>query len=1081
MFRRTVPLVLALALSSIAFGGQLGKQIPKPVLESPKVPTIPLTEIRRTPRETPPAVVDLGVVDLIVEFRETAAVAKRAVDLQRDLVKLEQRMPASEAVRERARVERTFTRVLFGASVTARREMIPAIEALPYVEKVHLARKFEVLRVANSPLPSGERARVRGGTSDAAGSGVKVAVIDTGIDYQHPALGLGFGHGHKVVGGWDFANDDADPMDDHGHGTHVAGIIAANGDGLTGVAPDVSLYAYKVIKGSGFAEEADIIAGVERTVEDGIDIANMSLGGFAIEDDPIAKAVEDATAAGVLFCIANGNGGGYGYVSSPAIAPSAISVGAIDRHDKMAEFSARGPSYDYGIKPEVVALGVDVLSSIPGGKKLEASGTSMAAPHVAGVAALVKSLHPEWTPAELKAAVITTSRALQDEVMVVGAGHADPNAASAISTLALPAVLSFGRDDAQQAVWTTTRSVTLRNLSAVTQTLTPTIEGLRDGVSVRVTPEVTTLAAGESATVSVELAVTNTLVPAPREGSLSYGGRIQWNGGTVPVNVPWAFVKGTYIRITEAGRGFEVASVIGESGHVNMYGFMGRTRVFWPLEKVDVVVAAYFPTVVAVYEQVDLAASPDVTADFSEAYFTITPDTTDETGNSMVAEGRECHEKIVLSFPQGRKVGFEATAEWRPVFRGFSPRIRVNLAHTCGDPAAGKLYAALHEPMLGLGASVISTLRPQWLQQDVEFTPGIQPSESKIDALAMMRFPGPNESYYYDGGSFYLMRGVEPRLKIFFTKSPDPQVDLVTMLEWWGQCRNESLGHNIECPVLDSIFFYLDEEKVIAENDLFLEVSPMGYQLPRGETITFGRSPVWPHVRFDASESAYGMVAFWIGALGERLVRDTINARASVYDSNGTLLHSDFVGFGVEERLPPGRYRVESVDPELMIAGLRGKATFTGWLETTREDFLLPLFTGLRIVDEDERQVTIVDRDADPSLLFSVADLVRGEVIWYERVPPNEEATRVEYRVHRTGEWRPLPAQLTARHYPFSTFLNGGTGTMYRVDLGAVTSTITGPVDLRITVEDQAGNSSELRLEPALWVGQTMRRRGVRH
>ncbi len=167
------------------------------------------------------------------------------------------------------------------------------------------------------------------GGDNITGKGVLVAVIDTGIDYMHPDLGGGFGPGYKVVGGYDFANNDSDPMDGNGHGTLVAGIIAANGT-LKGVAPDANLLAYKV------SNTSDVIAGIEKAIHDDADIICISLG-FPYFDlfpdigyDPVALAVDEANSAGITVVAAVGNYGPYiGTISSPACYEDVIAVGAV--------------------------------------------------------------------------------------------------------------------------------------------------------------------------------------------------------------------------------------------------------------------------------------------------------------------------------------------------------------------------------------------------------------------------------------------------------------------------------------------------------------------------------------------------------------------------------------------------------------------------------------------------------------------------------------------------------------------------------------------------------------------------------
>jgi subtilisin family serine protease len=162
--------------------------------------------------------------------------------------------------------------------------------------------------------------------NNVTGKGVLVAVLDTGVNYSHPDLGGGFGPEYKVVGGYDFVNEDDDPMDDNGHGTLVSGIVAASGN-LKGVAPDANLLAYKVLDNSGSGYESDVIAGMEKAIEDGAAIMSMSFG-FSGSSILLSLGINYAIVHGVIVVAAAGNDGpGFGTINSPASYESVIAVG----------------------------------------------------------------------------------------------------------------------------------------------------------------------------------------------------------------------------------------------------------------------------------------------------------------------------------------------------------------------------------------------------------------------------------------------------------------------------------------------------------------------------------------------------------------------------------------------------------------------------------------------------------------------------------------------------------------------------------------------------------------------------------
>jgi subtilisin len=217
------------------------------------------------------------------------------------------------------------------------------------------------------------------------GQGIKIAVIDTGIDYNHPELSANY------KGGYDFVHGDDKPYDDSGnsHGTHVAGIIAASADGIgvVGGAPGASLYALKVFDENGFSRLSLVIAAIDWAVVNGMDIANLSLAGL---DSPALKeACDKAYAAGLLLVAAGGNTYGRA-VSYPAAYASVIAVSASDQSDLPADFSPEGAEVELMAPGELETM-IGILSTTAGGEYGRLYGTSQAAPHVSAVAALMMS------------------------------------------------------------------------------------------------------------------------------------------------------------------------------------------------------------------------------------------------------------------------------------------------------------------------------------------------------------------------------------------------------------------------------------------------------------------------------------------------------------------------------------------------------------------------------------------------------------------------------------------------------------------------------------------------------------------
>ncbi|MFJ2706663.1 S8 family serine peptidase [Streptomyces sp. NPDC087428] len=323
------------------------------------------------------------------------------------------------------------------------------------------------------------------------GKGVKIAVLDTGADATHPDLK------GQILTTKNFSGT-PDALDHFGHGTHVSSIAAGtgakSGGKFKGVAPDAKLLEAKVLDDDGFGDDSGILAGMDWAVAQGADVINLSLGGTDTPGiDPLEEAVNKLSASsGVLFAIAAGNeGDGAGTVGSPGSADAALTVGAVDDHDLLADFSSRGPRVgDSAIKPDVTAPGVDITAAASPGSEIDKevgqnppgyltiSGTSMATPHVAGAAALLKQQHPTWKYTELKGALTASTKPGKYTPFEQGSGRIAVDRAITQSVVADPVSVSFGlqqwphTDDAP-----VTKQVSYRNLGTTDVTLALTVQG----------------------------------------------------------------------------------------------------------------------------------------------------------------------------------------------------------------------------------------------------------------------------------------------------------------------------------------------------------------------------------------------------------------------------------------------------------------------------------------------------------------------------------------------------------------------------------------------------------------------------
>ncbi|NLE99893.1 MAG: S8 family serine peptidase, partial [Anaerolineales bacterium] len=374
-----------------------------------------------------------------------------------------------EGARAAETVERVTPLWIFnGVALWARPAVVRLLASHPAVAAVHLDQQrqwidpqVEAVGVTAAATPSTAWGVTRIGAPQVwaslgiSGTGAVVAGMDTGVDWLHPALQLNYRgynpHGaHNHVGNWfDAVGGGLYPFDNHGHGTHTMGT-AVGRQGI-GVAPGATWIGVKVLDGSGMGYDSWIHAGFQWLLAPGgdpakaPDVVDCSWGNSISYLTTFQQDLRVLRASGILPVFSNGNDGpGSGTVNSPASLPEAFAVGATDQYDEVGAFSSRGPSPApwFQIRPHVSAPGVAVRSALPGGTVGDMSGTSMAAPHVAGTVALLRSVEPTLSITSAMFLITSTAQALGSYSPNNDSGWGRLDAFEAVSVLAAPGHLS---------------------------------------------------------------------------------------------------------------------------------------------------------------------------------------------------------------------------------------------------------------------------------------------------------------------------------------------------------------------------------------------------------------------------------------------------------------------------------------------------------------------------------------------------------------------------------------------------------------------------------------------------------------
>ncbi len=434
----------------------------------------------------------------------------------------------------------------------------------PKVTHIWLDRNFHVCLDQSVPLIKNPQQWTQIESSfgkSINGTGIIIAILDTGIDSTHPDFSFPNGTS-KIVGAVSFTGEPT--SDAFGHGTHCASIAAGTGAASSyeyvGVAPGASLLNVKVLDNTGQGQEDWIISGIQWAVDNKANVLSMSLGTDVDGDgsDPLSTAVNGAVNQGAVCVVAAGNSGPQMYtLGIPGVAGLAITVGASSKSDVIADFSSNGPTSDYRIKPDVVAPGVDIVAARANGTSIGApvsdyytmaSGTSMAAPHVAGAAALLLDAHPSWNPTIVKTALSNYAQDIGANVLAQGSGRIDVCQAVNASIVGNSS-LSFGKVDLNTAC---SCVVTLQNLASrtVDLALNSYAWSISDGTPYDLTSLSTsslTLASGATGNVELTLTTNGALQDGYYEGNVT----ATFNGANIRIPIFFCILSQLNVQVTD--------------------------------------------------------------------------------------------------------------------------------------------------------------------------------------------------------------------------------------------------------------------------------------------------------------------------------------------------------------------------------------------------------------------------------------------------------------------------------------------------------------------------------------------------
>ncbi|HMG90233.1 MAG TPA: S8 family serine peptidase [Chryseolinea sp.] len=943
-----------------------------------------------------------------------------------------------------------------GFALTTSTRIVERIKNLPYVTAVLEDKLCKVSSEESNTVIRAQQARQSFGTT---GKNIKIGIIDTGIDYTHPDLGQGFGPGFKVVGGYDFVNNDPDPMDDFGHGTHVAGIAAANGATYKGVAPDAQLVAYKVLGSDGSGYDSWILAAIERALDpdqnpatdDALDIVNMSVGRMPDASEPLSEAVNSAVAKGVVFCIAAGNSGLYFGIGTPGIAANAITVGATDNDLNTAFFSSKGPTEDLRLKPEVAAPGVAVTSTVLSHGYQSMDGTSMASPHVAGAVALILEKHPDFTPAMVKCLLMTTAQTSpsSSSSWEQGAGVIDVFKALSISFMISSGFLNFGLADA--ASINKTQSFSIRNNSAVTQSFNLTSEGELNSspFALMISPSQLTLQPGAEQLITVTL--TSSVAVALQNFPDTYTGRIYVSNGQTIAKIESVIMNPQHTDISYEGQLPDKFIVLGVEGSTYWVPYVPRPdqtsmRLYLPAATYDIVSFYDNALRILITEGIDTQQNLTITLRKADVKNQIIFKPLDENGGAIDVSNNAFGTAVFTG--NNRNIVTMFTSFVDTMYFSDTEHYRIEFGYN--NLVNGKYYDISAGTGWGISSGSIYSNSPNTFSKITFKNPSVQIGESQM-TTSFINFGVPSvfsttwNLYPFElpaSFDFYQTQRspTSAYLGIFFSFAPAPQKSGYT----WET-------YNIRAEEGDQISFYLHaDRKQLTVNKKRL-VYPFGKTIP-----SFNMTPGHSDTNI-SYETFMGRGAF-NHAFGERESGTTAYHlhQNGVTIKKGLILqsmHHETDCYFPTASTSPGQYNLDFEYRDFQTAGKFAIAKLSTTFDTNNTDKNPPHLKSIRLISNEE-DTNELQTSIGAKLLLTVLD---GCETCYQS---GIKTPIVNIKKEDAAGWSALTIESVSADE-------------YKADLPALEP---GYYVVQIKSEDNAGNNFIYEVTPAFYVGEEPQR-----